>query len=94
MPDKVSLRRRLTWYVVVTLLLMTTISGIAVYQGTTHETDERFSASLVQTSRILDGLISRAEIESNRERLTRALERGPTAHNYERKLIFCGTRCK
>jgi two-component system sensor histidine kinase QseC len=88
MSDVVSLRRRLTWYVVIILLLMSTTSGVLVYQGTTHEADEIFSASLVQTARILDGLISRAEIESNKKRLTRALESGPDAHDYERKLFF------
>jgi two-component system sensor histidine kinase QseC len=88
MPDTVSLRRRLTWYVVVILLLMTTASGVMIYQGTTHEADEIFSASLVQTSRLLDGLITRAKIESHKEQLTRALERGPDAHEYERKLFF------
>jgi two-component system sensor histidine kinase QseC len=88
MPDTVSLRRRLTWYVVVILLLMTTASGVMIYLGTTHEADEIFSASLVQTSRILDGLISSADLEAHREQLTRALERGPDAHEYERKLFF------
>ncbi len=88
MPDSASLRRRLTWYVVIILLLLTTASGVIIYQGTTHEADEIFSASLVQTSRILDGLISRADIESHKEQLTRALERGPDAHEYERKLFF------
>ncbi|MCP4980918.1 MAG: hypothetical protein GY935_10540 [Gammaproteobacteria bacterium] len=88
MNDTVSLRRRLTWYVVATLLVLTTVSGFFVYQGTTDEADEIFSASLVQTARILDGLISRAAIESNRQQLTRALERTPEAHEYERKLFF------
>ena len=88
MTDKVSLRRRLTWYVVVTLLVMTTISGVLVYRGTTGEADEIFSASLVQTARILDGLISRATIDSNHTQLTQALERGTEAHEYERKLFF------
>jgi len=88
MAEVVSLRRRLTWYVVAILVLMTTASGALVYQGTTHEADEIFSASLVQTARILDGLISRAELESNKKRLTRALEQGPDAHEYERKLFF------
>jgi len=88
MPDTASLRRRLTWYVVIILLLMTTASGVLIYQGTTHVADEIFSASLVQTSRILDGLISRADLESHKEQLTRALERGPDAHEYERKLFF------
>ena len=88
MPDEVSLRRRLTWYVVLTLLVMTAVSGIAIYQGTTQEADEIFSASLVQTARILDGLISRDAIDANREQLMRALESAPEAHKYERKLFF------
>ena len=88
MAEVVSLRRRLTWYVVAILVLMTTASGALVYQGTTHEADEIFSASLVQTARILDGLISRTQLESNKKRLTRALEQGPDAHEYERKLFF------
>ena len=88
MTDAASLRRRLTWYVVVTLLVMTTISGVLIYRGTTTEAEEIFSASLVQTARILDGLISRDSIESNRQQLIRALERNPESHEYERKLFF------
>ena len=88
MTDAASLRRCLTWYVVVTLLIMTTISGVLIYRGTTTEAEEIFSASLVQTARILDGLISRDSIESNRQQLIRALERDPESHEYERKLFF------
>jgi len=53
-----SLRLRLTWYVVATLLTLTSLSGIAIYMGTTKEADEIFSASLVQTARIIDGLVT------------------------------------
>jgi two-component system sensor histidine kinase QseC len=88
MTEKVSLRKRLTWYVVIMLLVVTSLSGIAIYEGTTHEAEEIFSASLVQTARILDGLISRESIETNREKFAAALERGPDAHEYERKLFF------
>lgn len=88
MTDGISLRRRLTWYVVVSLLLMTFVSGVLIYRGTTSEADEIFSASLVQTARILDGLISRETIESNRQQLMRALERNPGSHKHERKLFF------
>lgn len=88
MTNAASLRRRLTWYVVVTLLIMTTISGVLIYRGTTTEAEEIFSASLVQTARILDGLISRDSIESNRQQLILALERNPESHEYERKLFF------
>ena len=88
MSKKVSLRRRLTWYVVTTLLLMTAISGIAIRQGTDHETEEIFSASLVQTAKILDGFINLESIENNRQQLKLALERDSRAHKYERKLFF------
>ncbi len=88
MADAVSLRGRLTWYVVAMLLLVMLVSGSIIYRGTLHEADEVFGASLVQTARILDGLITRASIESNREQLTEALERQPEAHKYERKLFF------
>jgi two-component system sensor histidine kinase QseC len=87
MTSPVSLRRRLTWYVVLVLFVMTAAYGVAVYKGTQHEADEVFSASLVQTARILDGLITRAEIEINREQLKNALE-APEAHRYERKMFF------
>lgn len=87
MSSEVSLRRRLTWYLVIVLVFMTATYGIAVYQGTRHEADEVFSASLVQTARILDGLISREAIETNREWLRQALE-SPQIHKYERKMFF------
>jgi len=83
-----SLRLRLTWYVVVTLFSLTSLSGIAIYMGTTQEADEIFSASLVQTARIIDGLVSRETIETSRLQLQSALEQGPLAHSYERKLFF------
>lgn len=87
MTSGVSLRRRLTWYVVVVLLSMTAIYGVAVYMGTQHEADEVFSASLVQTARILDGLITREAIEANRAGLNRALD-APEVHSYEKKMFF------
>jgi len=83
-----SLRRRLTWYVVVTLFSLTSLSGIAIYIGTTKEADEIFSASLAQTARIIDGLVSRDAIASDRLELQRKLELGKRAHPYERKLFF------
>ena len=82
------MRLRLTWYVVVTLFSLTSLSGIAIYMGTTQEADEIFSASLVQTARIIDGLVSRETIETSRLQLQSALEQGPLAHSYERKLFF------
>jgi two-component system sensor histidine kinase QseC len=83
-----SLRRRLTWYVVVTLFSLSSLSGIAIYMGTTKEADEIFSASLVQMARIIDGLVSREAIDSDRLELQRKLELGKRVHPYERKLFF------
>ena len=96
MPDRVSLRRRLTWYVVIVMLTMTAMSGAGVYYGTTHEANEIFSASLVQTARILDGLVSRQSIETHRSQILEALERsarsrgqsGALGHEYEKKLFI------
>ena len=83
-----SLRRRLTWYVVVTLFSLASLSGIAIYMGTTKEANEIFSASLAQTARIIDGLVSRDAIAADRLELQRKLELGKRAHPYERKLFF------
>jgi two-component system, OmpR family, sensor histidine kinase QseC len=83
-----SLRRRLTWYVVVTLLTLTTLSGIAIYKGTTREVAEVFDASLVQSARILDGLLSRANLDSNSSQLKQALERTEHSNEYEKKLFL------
>lgn len=88
MTDGVSLRRRLTWYLIITLLVLTALSGIMIYRGTSREASEIFSASLVQTARILDGFVSRSGLESNRTQLELALERPANAHEYERKLFF------
>jgi len=88
MHNSPSLRRRLTWYVVIILATLTVMSGTAIYVGTTKEADEVFSAALVQTARILDGFITRETIARDHQRLQRALERGPTAHEYERNLFF------
>lgn len=89
-----SLRKRLTWYVVVTMLVMSILSGIGVYQGTMHEADEIFDASLAQSARVLDGLVSREMIEANKQQLLDALERSRKApgnterHEYEKKIFF------
>ncbi len=88
MADDASLRKRLTWYLIGVMVLVMLVSGILIYRDTLHEADEVFDASLVQTARILSGLISRDSVESSREQLEQALERGPDAHKYERKLFF------
>jgi len=88
MSSGASLRRRLTWYVIVTLVLMTAISGFAVYKGTRGEADEIFGSALVQTARILDSQVSRASIESNRKQLQQAMEGSPQFRDYGRNLFF------
>jgi len=83
-----SLRRRLTWYVVVTLLTLTTLSGIAIYRGTSSEVEEVIDASLLQTARILDGFVSRASLESSRSQMEQALQRSEHSSEYEKKLFL------
>ena len=80
---------------------MTTVTGIGFYIGTTHEAEEIFDAGLAQTARILDGLMTRESIESNRQQLETALERAAVSsrtgeqgdivelgHKYEKNLFF------
>jgi len=75
MPDGLSLRRRLAWYLVTVLLVFSAASGVAVYLDTRHEVDEVFNASLAQTARILDSLISRAQIDASGTAWQQALQR-------------------
>lgn len=91
----ISLRRHLTWYMVAAILTMSLLSGAGVYYGTTHEAEEMFNASLVQTARLLDGLINQNLIESEPHRLINALtipegldEHSINGHEYEDKLFF------
>ncbi|MCG6889008.1 MAG: sensor histidine kinase N-terminal domain-containing protein [Gammaproteobacteria bacterium] len=88
MKVSLSLRRRLTWYVVITMLTLTTLSGIAIYRGTTKEATEIFNASLVHTAHILDGLISRDTLESSQRGLKLASGSAFDGHRYKRKLFF------
>jgi len=101
MSESVSIRRRLVWYVLITTVVMSVVTGVGVYRGTTHEADEIFDAALVQTARILDGIMTRQAIEANRHHLEQALERAVSVENrknrddedeelhaYEKKLFF------
>lgn len=88
MSEGLSLRRRLAWYQVTVLLVMTAVSGIAVYLNTRHEADEVFDASLAQTAHILDGLISRAEIDLVGERWRRGLQSSSGADGDRPGLFF------
>ena len=85
MAKSVSIRRRLVWYVLVTTLVMSVVTGVGVYRGTTHEADEIFDAALVQTARILDGLLTRQAIEANRHDLEQALDRAVSVKNRENR---------
>lgn len=102
MSNKVSIRKRVTWYVIAIMTIMSLISGIAVYRGTTHEADEIFDAALAQTARVLEGLLTDQSINANKEHLEAALARYADAknlahnrddpdadgHRYEKKLFF------
>ena len=103
MSKPISIRKRLVWYVLITTIVMSIITGLGVYRGTTHEADEIFNAALVQTARILDSIMTRQSIEANRIHMLKALERaieppanildddedeGEELHEYEKKLFF------
>lgn len=98
MTDPVSIRRRLIWSVLIIIIGMSLIAGIGVYRGTTHETDEIFDAALVQTARILDGVMNRQAIEANRQQILQAFDSAAAGdqgdivqhdlHEYEKKLFF------
>jgi two-component system sensor histidine kinase QseC len=87
-PRAISLRKRLLLYVVVINLVMMAASGSLIYRNTLKEADEIFDASLAQTARLLDGLITREVIATHGAELQSVLQRGPNAHEYERKLFF------
>ena len=88
MPEGLSLRRRLAWYLVTVLLVVTAASGTAVFLNTRHEADEVFNASLVQTARILDGLISRAAIDASGAAWQRALQHEAGKRDDHMRLFF------
>jgi two-component system sensor histidine kinase QseC len=95
MKNTRSLRARLSWYMVLTMLLMTTLSGGGIYIGTMHEAEEIFGASLIQTARILEGVMTRKLIESSSEHLLQSMAatdldtgRVDEVGEYEEKLFF------
>jgi len=95
MPSTRSLRSRLSWYMILILLLMTLVSGRVIYLGIMHEAEEIFGASLVQTARILEGMMTRKLIESSRDHLLQSLaatdlntSRVSELDEYEEKLFF------
>lgn len=95
MNNKISLRRRLAWFLVTVMLIMSLATGSAVYYGTTHEAEEMFGASLTQTARLIDGILSQDLLTNQPQRLINALtippgleEGSSEGHEYEDKLFF------
>lgn len=94
MKKRFSIRSYLTGHLVVWSFLMTSIPAVMVYYDTLHEVDELFDASLVQTAKVLNGLISRKALEQNKQHLIDSLLAKDTNliidkhHPYEKKLYF------
>ncbi len=75
-------------------------SSVLVYLDAREEVDELFDASLVQTARVLNGLLTLEAIQENKQRLLNALAKKdtnlsdfteaatPLGHKYEKKLFF------
>jgi len=94
MAKRFSMRAYLTRHLVVWSLIMTSLPAILVYYNTLHEVDELFDASLVQTAKVLNGLISREAVNQNRQHLINSLLAKDSKlvlnkhHPYEKKLYF------
>jgi len=95
-----SIRRFITLFLLLALLVSAAISSFWVYKDAVHEVDELFDASLAQTSRVLHGMITRENITENKEHLLASLSRKddlinqysseatPFGHRYEKKISF------
>lgn len=89
-----SMRRFLTQHLLGWSIMMTVIPAIMIYFDALHEVDELFDASLVQTSKVLNGIISRPSLEQNREHIEHALLAKDVDlvvgehHKYEKKVSF------
>ncbi len=100
MKTKYSLTSRITQRLLVSLSLLMFISSILVYLDARKEVDELFDASLVQTARVLNGLLTLEAIQENKQNLLNALAKKdaslsdfteaatPLGHKYEKKLFF------
>ena len=100
MKTKYSLTSRITQRLLVSLSLLMLISSILVYLDAREEVDELFDASLVQTARVLNGLLTLEAIQENKQNLLNALAKKdanlsdfteaatPLGHKYEKKLFF------
>jgi two-component system, OmpR family, sensor histidine kinase QseC len=91
MPDTNSIRRRLTKYLVSLMFLLTFFSDLSVYIGTTHEADELFDAGLVQTAKMLDGLLTLESLQSDGDQIlntSTGQSKSGRKHEYEKKLFL------
>ena len=100
MKTKYSLTSRITQRLLISLSLLMLCSSILVYLDAREEVDELFDASLVQTARVLNGLLTLETIQENKQRLLNALAKKdanlsdfteaatPLGHKYEKKLFF------
>lgn len=87
-----SIRRYLTLNLTFWALVMTLIPALVVYYEAAHEVEEIFDANLAQSSRVLQGVITRQTIH-NKQQILDSLNlndaSGPdNSHEYERKLAF------
>ncbi|OUR72827.1 hypothetical protein A9Q77_05760 [Marinomonas sp. 42_23_T18] len=87
-----SIRRYLTINLTFWALVMTLIPALVVYYEAAHEVEEIFDANLAQSSRVLNGVITRNTIH-NKQQILDSLNLKDTrasgySHSYERKLAF------
>lgn len=100
MKTKYSLTSRITQRLLISLSALMLLSSILVYFDAREEVDELFDASLVQTARVLNGLLTLEAIQENKQNLLHALAKKdadlsdytkaatPLGHKYEKKLFF------
>lgn len=92
-PKRPSIRRKLIEHLIVWCLFMTLTPTVLVYFDAAHEVDELFDASLVQTSKVLDRILTRKSIENNKKHIDEYLLAKDNAlvtdhHHYEKKVAF------
>lgn len=90
-----SIRQFLTRHLIGWTFVMTAVPAYLVYMDALNEVDALFDASLVQTAKVLNGIITRKAVEENKEHIEDALLSkdfdltvGEQHHHYEKKLSF------
>ncbi len=87
-----SIRRYLTLHLTFWALVMTIIPAVIVYYEAAHEIEEVFDANLAQSSRVLNGVITRKTIHNKQQILDslnlKDVSDSAYSHEYERKLAF------